>query len=251
MKIAAMVSTFNEESNIEACLETLNWVDELVLVDSGSKDRTLDIAQKYNPKVTFTPPGNSAEFRNVGLDIIESDWILIVDADERVSSELRDEIQQIVAGNHQELGYYLPRKNLFMRKWIRHCGWYPDYILRLFRNCPEHRFSGLVHESIQLSGKAGYLKNPLIHYTYSGLEQYLNKFNRYTTLSAEMIYERGRRINLFHLIFRPPLEFIKMFILKRGFLDGIHGLIISMMSSMYIFVKFAKAWLKQQSKVED
>lgn len=251
MKIAAMVSTFNEEANIEECLETLKWVDELVLVDSGSQDKTLDIAKRYNPKVVFTPPGNSAEFRNVGLDVITSDWVLIVDADERVSGELRQEIQQIIDGNPAAIGYYLPRKNLFMRKWIRHCGWYPDYILRLFRNCPEHRFSGLVHESIKLAGKAGHLKNPLTHYTYSGLEQYLNKFNRYTTLSAEMIYERGRKITLFHLVIRPPLEFVKMFIVKRGFLDGIYGLIISTMSSMYVFVKFAKAWLKQQCKVRN
>ena len=248
--LSAMINTYNEEKNIADCLKCLHWVDEVVVVDSGSTDKTLEIVQHYAHKVISVPPGNFAHIRNAGLKHLTSDWVLIVDADERITPELQAEIQNIVINKHTEIGFRIPRKNLFMKRWIKHCGWYPDYVLRLFRNHPQHTFSGLVHESVVLKGQVGTCSQPMIHYTYNGLEQYITKFNRYTTLAAEMIENKGRRVTIMHLIIRPPLEFIKMFFLKRGFLDGIDGFIISSLSSMYIFVKFTKAWLKQQKAGE-
>jgi glycosyltransferase involved in cell wall biosynthesis len=249
--ISAMINTYNEEKNITDCLKSLQWVDELVVVDSGSTDKTVQIAHQYAHKVVSVPSGDFSEIRNGGLQYLTSDWVLIVDADERVTVDLQAEIQNIITGNPIEVGFSIPRKNLFMGYWIRNCGWYPDYVLRLFRNSPQHRFSGRVHESVILNGKTNKLSNPLIHYTYESLEQYLNKFNRYTTLAAEMMYEKGRKANLIHLCIRPQLEFIKMFIFKAGFKDGIYGLVVAYMSSMYVFVKFAKLWLRQQRGMMD
>ena len=247
--ISAMVNTYNEEKNIADCLESLAWVDELVVVDSGSTDLTMEIARSYAHKVISVSPGNFSDIRNEGLKHLTGEWVIVIDADERVTEELQREIKNSIAAESKQVGFQIPRKNFFMRQWIKYCGWYPDYVLRLFRNSREHVFSGLVHEAVLLKGEIGIMEQPLIHYTYNGLEQYLNKFNRYTTLSAEMICNKGRKINLTHLIIRPPLEFIKMFFLKRGFLDGLYGFIISYMSSMYVFVKFAKAWLKQKKQV--
>lgn len=246
MSISAMVNTCNEEKNIAACLQTLQWVDQLVVVDSGSTDNTVALAQRYAHEVVTIPQGDFAAIRNAGLEHLTGDWVVVVDADERVTPELRAEIQRRIAANPVESGFFIPRRNMFNGHVIVTCGWYPDYVLRLFRNSPHHRFSGRVHERVQLDGATGKLTHPFVHNTYESLEHYLHKFNRYTTLAAEMMYEKGRRTNLLHLLFRPPLEFVSNYVLKGGFRDGIYGLIISYMSSAYIFTKFAKLWLMQR-----
>lgn len=245
-KISAMINTFNEEQNIEACLQSLRWVDELVVVDSGSTDGTVALAEQYADKVVAVAPGDFSAMRNAGLAQVTGEWVLVIDADERVSEELRQEILRTLAEPSVYTGFLMPRKNMFRQHWVRYGGWYPDYVLRLFRNDPQHRFIGKVHERVSLSGAVGRLQEPLTHYTYVGLEQYINKLNKYTTLSAQMMEEKGRRSTLVQMLFRPGLEFLKVYLLKAGFRDGIYGFIIAYMSSVYIFVKFAKLWLRQQ-----
>lgn len=247
-KLSVMVNTYNEERNIEECLKGLTWADELVVVDSGSTDSTVAIANKYAHQVITIEPGDFATIRNAGLEHLTGDWVLIVDADERVTTPLREEIEKHIQSQTGYTGFMVPRKNLFMGHWIRYGGWYPDYVLRLFRNNRQHRFVGKVHEKVSLSGNITKLKEPLVHYTYIGLEQYINKLNRYTTLSAQMMEEQGRRCTFFQLLIRPALEFLKIYFFKTGFRDGIYGFLIAYMSSTYIFVKFAKLWLLRQLK---
>lgn len=246
--IAVLINTLNEEKNISGCLERLQWVDEIVVADSGSTDKTVEIAKQHSAQVVHVHPGNFSEIRNAGLKHITSEWVLVVDADEWVTPQLQEEIQLILSTNSDNMGFYIPRKNYFMGRWIRSCGWYPDYVLRLFRNKNEHIYEGKVHESIRITGKIGHLKSPLKHNSYVSLEQYLTKFNLYTTLAAQTMIQKKRKIGIIHLLFRPIIEFIKMYFLKRGFTDGVYGLIIAYLSAMYIFVKFSKAWLMQTNK---
>lgn len=245
MGLSVVIITHNESRHIQACLESVvGLADEIIVIDDHSTDDTALIAQGMGARVYLHPLESFSAQRNFGIDQCSCDWILMLDSDERMTTELADEIRNVIKLAKND-AFLVPRKNHFMGKWIRYCGWYPDSIKRLMRK-GRVRYTGLVHEHLEVEGSTGELQNPFLHYTYDNLEQYLMKFNRYTTLAAETIYSQGRKVNFFHLTGRPVLEFIKMFFIKKGFLDGIYGLIISLMSAMYIFVKFAKAWLRQQ-----
>jgi glycosyltransferase involved in cell wall biosynthesis len=241
--LTVITITKDEERNIIECLESVRWADQLVVVDSGSRDKTVDLAKRFTQDVVSIEWEGYGHARNLALDRAEGAWILWLDADERVTPELADEIRVLVERDDPEYnGYEVARRAYFLGKWIRHCGWYPSRVVRLFRR-GEGRFNeSRVHERLELKGNVGQLRHDLLHFTDPNLQQYLTKFNKYTSLAAQDMAANGRRFRFWDLLVRPPFLFVKMYLLRLGFLDGVHGFILSVLSSAYVFSKYAKLW---------
>ncbi|MGM0549207.1 MAG: glycosyltransferase family 2 protein, partial [Bacillota bacterium] len=191
-KLSALVLTYNEEKHIEDCLASISWVDQVIVIDSFSDDQTKELCQQYeNVDFYANEFKDFASQRNFGLEKIKTEWVFVIDADERVTEDLRAEIVETLNQAEAKVeGYEIARKNYFLGKWIKYCGWYPDYTLRLFKG--RYRYSGLVHESPEIDGKIAKLKNNFIHYTYQDLESYTAKINQYTSLDAEKKYQSGK-----------------------------------------------------------
>lgn len=244
-KISGLVLTHNSEATLEECLESLQWVDEIVLIDDDSTDQTREIATKYNARVLIRKLDDFSSQRNFGLEKCTNEWVLVLDSDERISVELKKEIEFILRRPLVESGFQIPRKNLFMRTWIRSI--YPDYCLRLFRKA-EARYQGAVHESLKINGMIGKLKNPILHVSYRNIEEILQKTNHYTTLAAQELYNKGKKASFLDIILRPLHTFIKIFLFKRGFLDGFPGFILHILSGYYTFIKYAKLYFLQKKR---
>lgn len=240
--LSAIVITLNEERNIGPCLDSLGWADEVIVVDSGSADRTAAIARERGAEVVVEPWKGYGHGRNAALERATGEWVLVVDADERVTPGLAAEICRIVSGAVRPAAgvYEVPRRAYFLGRWIRRCGWYPGFVPRLFRNGEARYDAARVHERLLFHGSPGRLRNDLEHYTDDNLFHYLSKFDRYTTLGAEDLLERGRRFSISDLVLRPPFQFLKMYLFRLGFLDGVHGLTLCLLSASYVFVKYAK-----------
>lgn len=246
-RISVVIATKDEERNIKDCLESVKWADEIIIVDDASKDRTVEICREYTSNIISNDSKGSFHVnKNLGIERSGGDWILSIDADEMVAPELEDEIKNI-AERTDKLGYYISRKNLFLGKWIRGCGWYPDYIIRLFRKGAT-RWPLEIHDvpKIEEKDKVGYLRNPLIHITYASIEQYFDKFARYTTRLAQEEYEKGTRITktnfLLLFLIKPLSWFFHKYFLQRGYIDGFRGFFISVASAVTIFMTHAKLW---------
>jgi glycosyltransferase involved in cell wall biosynthesis len=241
--LSVIVITKNEEHNIHDCLESVKWADEIVVVDGGSDDKTVDLARIFTKKVYVKPWEGYAASKNFGLLQCTSEWILWLDADERVTAELRERIQVVLSqGETSFVGYEVPRKAFFLGKWIKHCGWYPGYVLRLFHRGAGQWSEKKVHEHLELVGPTNRLDADLLHFTDPNLWHYFDKFNRYTTLAAEELLGKQERFRLSQVTLRPAWLFIKMYVLKLGFLDGLQGFILCVLSSCYVFTKYAKLW---------
>lgn len=238
-KISAVLITLNEEKNLERCLKSLDWVDEIIVVDSHSTDKTREIAPKYTDKIWEVDWQGFGQTKELARQKVSYAWVFSIDADEEVAPKLKEEILQAVQ-NNSYAGYFIPRRSLFLGKWMEHSGWYPDYVLRLFRKENGQFDKALVHEQVQVKGEIGYLKNPLRHYTYPNLEHYFKKLNRYTTLSAQQLHQNGARAYPWDLFFRPPATFFKMYLLKSGFLDGWQGLVLAVLSGYQVLIKYLK-----------
>lgn len=251
-KLTALVPTFNEEANLPACLESVKWADEIFVVDSFSTDRTVEIAQQFGARVTQRKYQSHASQRNWAAAQASHDWILLLDADERVTPGLKEEIQSLLQSNPSLIGYRISRRNFFIGKEIKFCGWGNDWIVRLFRRdrCKIEECG--FHGDVQTDEPLGKLKGKFIHYPYRSFDDYLNKFIRYTTGGAEFMYQNKRRAKISDLVVRPLFNFIKMYFLRWGFLDGAHGFIVCVLSSFYVFTKYAKLrmlyWRDCQSK---
>jgi glycosyltransferase involved in cell wall biosynthesis len=237
--ISATIITLNEETHIADCLASLDIADEIIVVDSGSSDRTEEICRSH-PKVRFFRQEwlGYGKQKNHAAGLATHDWILNLDADEQLSQTLRSAIQG--ADFSLFSAARMARENYFGNRWIRHCGWYPDYNLRLYdrRVC---RFSErLVHESLEHSGQVATLEGNLIHHTYSNISDYLRRMDTYSTLSARELHKAGRTAGVASLLFRPVFTFIKMYLIRKGFLDGFYGLVLSLLYSQYTFCKYAK-----------
>ncbi|HWQ68562.1 MAG TPA: glycosyltransferase family 2 protein [Patescibacteria group bacterium] len=243
--LTATIITYNEEKTIQACLESLTWAKEIVVVDSGSSDRTLEICRGYTEKIVYHPWVGFIEQKNVAVSLATYDWILNIDADERVSEELRHAIERELAAPRHD-GYWIARRNYFLGRWIRHGGWYPDRVLRLFDR-RTGRFGGLnPHACFVISeGSVGSIDGDLVHLTYRDFSQFLRKQDRYTGISVEGMVRNGRRrgsVSSAELMFRPLVKFVQVYLLKRGFLDGIQGLIAALGAVCFNFIKYAKLW---------
>jgi len=246
-RISAIVITYNEEKNIQRCLESLSWADEIVVVDSFSQDRTKDIASSFTDKIFDLEWQGFGKQKEIARTKASYDWVLSVDADEVVSEKLKEEIKSVINKNDSLDGYYIPRLSNFLGRWIKHSGWYPDYVLRLFKKDKARFDESLVHEKLILDGKAGFLRNEIRHYTDPDISHYLSKMDKYTTLSSQKLLAEGKSLTLFDLLFRPMAIFFKMYLFKSGFLDGWQGFLLACFSSFHVFVKYAKLWHLRKS----
>lgn len=239
MNISVAMITLNEESNIERCLNSVKWADEIVIVDSGSTDRTIEIAKKYTDKIYYQKWLGYAEQRNISLSKVTGDWVFIIDADEMMTEELRSDILRAVKTETDKVAFTVTRKNYFMGR-ILQC--YIESKLRLFR-AGTVKFSGQVHEQTIIDdGPVGKLKGILYHYQYKDLDTQLNKSNKYSTLAARERYSAHKKCGCLSLVFRPMFDFIKRYILKGGFLDGVPGFVSAVLRANYTFAKFAKLY---------
>lgn len=241
--ISAILITRNEEHNIEECLSSVSWVNEIVVVDAGSSDTTVAKAKEFTKKIFVRPWEGYGAAKNFALSQASSEWILWLDADERVSEALKEEIQKVLTLHESKtVAYSVPRKANFLGRWILHCGWYPGRVTRLFRR--EHgRFTeSRVHERLEIQGQEGELTSDLLHYTDPSLSRYFEKFNKYTSLAAEELVDEGRRFSFSQITLRPVWTFIRMYFFKLGFLDGLQGFVLCILSSCYVFTKYAKLW---------
>lgn len=237
--LTVVVITLNEEHNISRCLNSVAWADEIIVVDANSSDRTREIAKEHGARVLVREWQGFGKAKQAGVLESKGDWVLSLDADEVVSPALGQEIQAAIKSKDY-VGYRVPRKTQFLGKWISHCGWYPDYVLRLFRAESGKVSADAVHERIEVDGQVGTLGNELQHYSYPTLEVYFSKFNRYTTLAARDGLRTGQRASVYDLLVRPFAAFIKHYFLRQGFRDGLQGFTISVLSSCYVFVKYSK-----------
>ncbi len=240
--IAVVVITKNEAKNISNCLQCLNWVHEVVVVDAQSTDETVDIAKKFAEKVFVRPwPGFGAQ-KNFGIEHAASDWILILDADERVSEELAEEIQNILTLHSPTTfhAFRIPRRNYFYGKWIQWGGAYPDYQIRLFQRGKARYNDVAVHENLLVDGSIGTLSQHLDHYTERRITDHFRKFNLYTTLAALEKSKSKKTVFWYHLVCNPFVIFFKTYVLKKGYRDGTRGVIFAVFASMYTFVKYTK-----------
>jgi glycosyltransferase involved in cell wall biosynthesis len=245
--VSVVIVTRNEEKNIGDALESVKDFEDIVVVDSFSEDRTVEICKKYTYRVYQHEWQGYAKQKQMAVDYAEKPWVLILDADERVTQRLKSEIMEEIK-NASFSGFYIPRKNFFLGKWIRHGGWRPDYTLRLFLKDMAFIEDRKVHEKVVVKGKVGYLKNPLEHYTYRTVSDYIKKMDRYSTLSAEELREKGVNPGMITMVVHPLSTFFKMFFLRGGFMDGIHGLILAILYSYYTLLKYLKLWESSSHK---
>lgn len=249
--ISSIIVAKNEEKNIKRCIESqVGIVDEIILiVDSGTTDNTLQIASAYKDvKCEVTDWKGYSGTKKYALSKTTNDWILWVDADEELTDELRNELQNFKQTIPLHNAYNIARRAFFLGKWIKHSGWYPGYVTRLF-NKNFTRFDDKdVHENLTIDGSVGKLKSDLNHYTDPTIEHYLNKFNHYTTLAAAQLDKQNRKASVIDILFRPLFLFVKMYIFRIGFLDGLHGFILAIFSSAYVFTKYTKLWELNRKK---
>lgn len=251
--LSVVIITLNEEKKIRDCLELVKWADEIVVVDSFSKDNTVEIARNYTDKIYQREFAGFGKQKNFALSKASGDWILAIDADERVTSELKEEIKRTLA-NPRASGYYMPRKSYFLGKWIKHCGWWPDYLLRLFRRDCGHFSDRLVHEALEVDGPTGRLNNPLEHHPFCSLSELIRKADRYSTLGAEVIIAESKdcsgkhKVSVLISFLHAWAKFFSMYFIKAGFLDGKEGFILSVLSFYYTLIKYLKLWEKQRKR---
>lgn len=251
-RISAVVITKNEERSIGRALASVAWADDVVVLDSGSSDSTVEVARRAGARVEASEWRGYVAAKNAAAELATGEWILSLDADEEVTPELRDEVSAILSHPGGAVGYKVPRRNFFWGRWIRHCGWHPDYQLRLWRRGKGRWVGGRVHERVEVDGGVGRTKAPLNHYTYSSISEYLQRMDRYAGLSAMDKYEAGKRTGFLRLLFSAPGQFIRLYFFRGGFLDGIPGLIVSALGAYYTFLKRAKLWeLQSTDRVEE
>ena len=241
-RLTVTVIAWNEEERLRACLESVTWADEIVVVDAESVDKTAQIAREFTDKVSVRVwPGFAAQ-KNYALEQATGEWILSLDADERVTLELRERIRAVLKEDGPADGYSIPRRNIFWGEWVRHGGLYPDYQLRLFRRGAGRFAEDAVHESVTVDGRVDTLAEALLHQSYRDLEDFVRRSNRYSTLAARDWVQRGRRVSVPALVMKPLARFFSMYIVKRGFLDGWRGLVLAVLYAEYVFLRMAKAW---------
>ncbi len=242
-RISLVMITYNEEINIRDCLESAKWMDEIVIVDSFSTDRTVEICREYTSSIIQRPFKGYGEQKNFGIEQAKMDWVFVLDADERIPEPLRREMEQILNLEQNEFSAYrLARKNFFYGHWLRWGGHYPDWQIRLFRRGAGLNDDFEPHHNFIYKGKLGTLQEPLIHYTERTISDHFPKHNRFTTLAAAVRVKTCKKVHWYDLVFRPLITFYHVFFRKHAYRDGIPGLIQAVFKSLYTFVKYAKVW---------
>lgn len=237
--LSIIIITKNEAQHINDCLASVSWADEIIVLDSGSSDNTVEICKNYTDKVFVTDwPGFGLQ-KQRALDKATGDWVLSIDADEKVSSQLRADIERAMQSNHYE-GFEIPRLSSYCGRYIKHSGWHPDYVLRLFRRKAGYFSDALVHERVFVTGSTGKLVTPLLHDSYLNTDEVLTKLNRYAELGAQMLYAKGVRSSIGKAIVKGLWTFIRTYFLRAGFLDGGHGLMLAISSAEVAYYKYIK-----------
>ena len=249
-RISLFVITRNEEAKIGRCIASAkDLVSEVIVVDAYSKDRTLEIAAKAGAQVFRRAFDGFTTQKNFALSKVSSPWALNLDADETLSPELKEQIRTALKDTSHS-GFNIAFSNYFLGKRMKHSGLNHEYHIRLVRTNKAHYEGGLVHEGLKVKGTIGTLKAPIRHYSYDTIESYFRKFNKYTSLAAQQMHKNGRRFSLLFVLITIPFEFIKRYILKLGFLDGLRGFLWSSFSAFYVFVKYMKLWALSQKDIQ-
>ncbi|MBN2297769.1 MAG: glycosyltransferase family 2 protein [Deltaproteobacteria bacterium] len=242
-KVSVFMITFNNSRTVEkALLSVSSWASEIIVVDSFSEDNTYEIVKKYASYCEQRKwPGFRDQY-NYCISKAINDWVMFIDADEEISSELTLEIvQRIEKDNGIYDGYIAHRRNFYLGRWIMHGGWVPDYEIRLFRKS-RGAFEGALHANVKVRGRVGELRHFYYHYNYKDIADQIDTINRYSETAAKDMQDQGKRFSFIDLMFRPPWRFIKEYLLKKGFLDGFPGFVIAVSTMYYVFVKYAKLW---------
>ena len=250
-KISVYMITRNNERTLERALGSVTWADEIVVVDSFSTDKTPEICRRFTDRVIQRPwPGFREQYQHAA-DLTTHPWVMFIDADEEISRELADEIQRVVKEEEKSFdGFIIYRRTYYLGRWIRHGAWYPDYEIRLYRK-EKGRWEGGLHAKIVVDGNVGSLKHEILHHTYRDISDQIRTLDLYSRIEAEDMLKAGERFSLFKLLFRPPFRWIKEYLLKQGFRDGIPGLVIIVATMFYVFIKHAKLWELTHVKKEE
>ena len=243
MKITAIIPTLNEEFNIEGAIKSVGFADEIIVIDSFSDDNTINLAKKHNVKVIQRQFDDFSSQKNYVINLAKHNWIYILDADERVTNQLKEEILQTLNEPTEFVGFYVYRTFYFIGRKLNYSGWQRDKVIRLFRKDKCQYNGELVHESIKAEGKIGFLNNKLEHYSYRSYNHYSNKLNHYSALKAKSLLENGKGVTVFHILIKPPVRFIIHYFIRLGFLDGFPGFIISVLQSYGVLTRYIKLWL--------
>lgn len=249
--VSVVIVTKDEERDIGNALESVKDFEDIVVVDSFSDDKTVEICREYTDRVFQQEWQGYARQKQSAVNHAKKPWVLILDADERLTPELKEEISQLFADHQSRFtrqdyyGFFIPRKNFFLGRWIKYGGWWPDYTIRLFRKDSAYVEEREVHEKVIVRGPVGYLTSPMEHYTYRSISEYIKKMDNYSTLAAREIIskeDQSKASLLFKMTIRPAFTFLRMFFLKQGLRDGIYGFILAALYSFYTFLKYLKAW---------
>lgn len=244
--ISVIILVHNDESKIRAALESVTWADETVIIDDYSTDDSVNIANEYEVRIIQHKYENYAEQVNWGLQQATHDWVFVLDSDERITDELRDETLALKQNNFEYDGYIIYRQSLFLGQLIRYCGWQDDKVTRLFNRHKGRHNAKTDHSDITVDGRVGKLKHKMLHDTFTDFDEYFMKMKRYSDRAALDMFEAKKRVTWNHLTLRPLFRFFKMYVLRFGFLDGRIGLILCGLTAFYVFTKYAKAWHKQK-----
>ncbi len=242
LPVSVVLVTKNEERNVREALQSIGAVSEIIIVDAFSTDKTVEIAREFTEKVFQIEWKGFAEQKQKAIDLAEGPWVFLLDADERFTRPLVEEVKRIVSGEGEYAGFFVPRKNFFLGRWIRHGGWWPDYTLRLFRKGTAHVETRRVHEKVVVNGRTGFLEAPLEHFTYRTVSDYLKKMDIYATLAAEELNDKGKKSGIMTMCTHSAFTFVKMYFFRLGFLDGMHGFVLAVLYSYYTFLKYLKLW---------
>jgi len=245
-KISVIVITKDEDKNITDCLKSVEWADEIIVVDAESTDKTIELVKKFTEKIYTRKWEGYVPQKKYALSLATNEWVLSVDADERITPELKDEILSIAS--NEFTGYKIRRRNFLLNKEITSCGWGNDYQLRFFLKDDADLTERLVHEGFTVTGKVCKLKNPMLHYTFSSFTDYLNKINYYTSLKAEELLKHKKQVTSWTIFSHTVSAFFLFFINRRGFKDGVYGLIISLLHSVSTMMNYIKLWELQNKK---
>jgi glycosyltransferase involved in cell wall biosynthesis len=245
-KISVIIITKDEERNILDCLKSVDWADEIIVVDSESTDRTVDLAKQFTNKIFIRKWEGYVPQKRYALSLATNEWVLSVDADERITPDLKEEILNLPPADFS--GFRIRRKNFLLKKEITSCGWEKDYQLRLMRKDKASFSDRLVHEKFIVDGKVGMLNSPMLHFTFSSFAGYFSKINHYSSLKAQELFTKKKSVNSWTIFSHTVAAFFAFFIIKRGFKDGIYGLIISLLHSESTMMNYIKLWELQNKK---
>ena len=253
LPVSAIVVSFNEEENIGRCLESIKWCDEIVVVDSFSTDRTLEICRQFTDIVIQRKWTGYRDQKQFAHSQTSKDWVLMLDSDEEVTAALQTEIREALRTDGAKYaGYLVPRLVFYLDRWWRRGGWYPDYDVRLFRRDVATWGGSDPHEKIIVDGPVRRLRNPLHHFSYRDIDDHIDRINRFTSISSGELRKQGQRWRLSDALLRPAFRFFRCYFLKRGFMEGFAGFHVAVTAAMYVFLKYAKLWeleLKEKKEV--